>query len=118
MNQDRSRSGSLEMARTADLIRILAKHELIVGAPFDQDIRVGRMTCRTWGKVDPPWGHVNSLDERPLLELFSDLKVISKSFVGIGMERTNSASTRLMNLAGLRSSDPNIHNHATEGLHI
>jgi len=100
------------------LIRLHAKHKLIVGVPSDQDIRVARMTCRTCGKVDPPWGHVNSFDESSLLELFLDLKVISKSLVGIEMERTNSASTRLMNLDGLRSSDPNIHNHATEGLHI
>src|SRR5690349_20412341 len=33
----------------SELARV-AKHELIIGVPFREDIRVGRMTCRSCGK--------------------------------------------------------------------
>jgi SAM-dependent methyltransferase len=83
----------------SEIIRV-AKHEIIIGVPFQQDIRVGRTTCYSCGKTNPPWGHVNSFTERRLLRMFSGLRVISKSFVGNNKEATNPISTFLMDLAG------------------
>ena len=81
-----------------ELIRV-AKHEIIIGVPFDQDTRVARTTCRSCGKVNPPWGHVNSFTEERLLRLFSGVRIISKSFVGENKDVTNPVSTFLMDLA-------------------
>jgi SAM-dependent methyltransferase len=82
-----------------EIIRV-AKHEIIIGVPFKQDIRVGRTTCRACGKVNPPYGHVNCFDEARLTSLFSGMRIISKSVVGSTKQFTNSVSTFLMDLAG------------------
>jgi SAM-dependent methyltransferase len=82
-----------------EIIRV-ARHEIVLGVPFEQDIRVGRATCNACGEVSPPWGHVNSFDERRLLDLFADYKIISKSFVGSTREATNPLSVALMDIAG------------------
>ena len=86
-------------AACREIIRV-ARHEIVIGVPFRQDIRVGRMTCGACGSVTPPWGHVNSFQEKDLLKLFRECRVISKSFVGTSTEATNALSTILMDLAG------------------
>jgi SAM-dependent methyltransferase len=78
----------------------VAKHEVVVGVPFRQDTRIGRTTCQSCRRTNPPWGHVNSFDEGFLLHLFQGLHLISKSFVGVNREATNPISGTLMNLAG------------------
>ena len=82
-----------------ELVRV-ARHEIVIGVPYKQDIRVGRTTCAACGLKNPPWGHVNWFDEERLLRLFSGLKPISTSFVGTNRERTNLFSIALMDLAG------------------
>lgn len=82
-----------------EIVRV-ARHEIIIGVPFKQDIRFERTTCQSCRKTNPPWGHVNSFDEDRLLRLFSGLRVVSKSFVGTANKRTNPISTVLMDLAG------------------
>lgn len=78
----------------------VARHEIIIGVPYRQDTRLGRTTCRTCGKPNPPWGHVNSFDERRLRALFPDLRVLSTSFVGTSGGHTNALSAFLMDLGG------------------
>lgn len=87
------RAAALEIAR-------VAKHEAIVGVPFEQDIRVGRMTCRNCGKVSPRWGHLTSFSERKLLQLFPGMKPAARSFIHTDGERTNAISAFLLDLAG------------------
>lgn len=82
-----------------ELARVCVRH-VLVGVPYRQDIRLGRTTCYTCGKISPPWGHLNSFDERRLAELFPGFIVAGKSFVGRTDAATNSLSTRLMDLAG------------------
>jgi SAM-dependent methyltransferase len=82
-----------------EIVRV-ARHEIVIGVPFKQDIRIGRATCVSCGKVNPPWGHVNSFDEKRLLNLFADCKLISTSFVGTTREATNPLSAALMDFAG------------------
>jgi O-antigen/teichoic acid export membrane protein/SAM-dependent methyltransferase len=81
-----------------EIVRV-ARREIVIGAPFKQDIRLWRTTCATCGKVNPPWGHINSFDERRLLNLFPNVRLVSKSFVGVTNEATNFLSASLMDLA-------------------
>lgn len=73
---------------------------LIIGVPYQQDIRVGRTTCRACGKKNPPWGHVNSFDEGRIQALFAACEIVKKSFVGIAEPGTNFISSALMDMAG------------------
>jgi SAM-dependent methyltransferase len=82
-----------------EIIRV-ARHEIVIGVPFKQDIRVGRTTCNSCGKTNPPWAHVNSFTEQRLLRLFSGVRVVSRSFVGSNKEVTDPISAFLMDLAG------------------
>jgi SAM-dependent methyltransferase len=82
-----------------ELVRV-AKHEIIVGVPYRQDTRVGRTTCKSCGKISPPWAHVNSFDEEKLSRLFPAMKMHARSFVGSSNQVTNPLSTMLMDWAG------------------
>lgn len=82
-----------------ELIRISSAYVLI-GVPFNQDLRFGRTTCSSCGKKNPPWGHVNSFTEDKLIALFQQMEIIETSHVGITKHSTNFLSTYLMDLAG------------------
>lgn len=82
-----------------ELIRV-ARHELIIGVPFRQDTRIGRTHCQACGKDNPPWGHVNTFDEKRLQQLFAGTAVREKSFVGHNQEATNALSSWLMDVGG------------------
>ena len=81
-----------------ELARV-ARHEIVVGVPYKQDIRLGRTTCSVCGLQNPPWGHVNAFDEESLRCLFARLKPVSTSFVGSNREHTNIVSAALMDLS-------------------
>lgn len=83
----------LEIAR-------VAKHKVVIGVPYRQDLRCGSTTCGSCGKTNPPWGHVNSFDEERLRKLFPSLAWEKASFVGTSTDRTNSISAALLNYAG------------------
>ncbi len=83
----------------SELTRVSSRW-LLIGVPFRQDIRVGRTTCYSCGKKNPPWGHVNSFDKEKLIALFPSLILEKVSFVGEAKEATNFLSTFLMDLAG------------------
>jgi SAM-dependent methyltransferase len=84
---------------TSELIRV-SKEFLLIGVPYKQDIRVGRTTCYSCGRKNPPWGHVNSFDEIRLKRLFPKCTINEVSFVGETDARTNFMSAFLMDLAG------------------
>ena len=73
---------------------------LLIGVPFMQDLRLDRTTCFQCGTKNPPWGHVNSFDERRLLDLFPLYALVGKSFVGETSAATNFLSCLLMDMAG------------------
>lgn len=91
-------SPALERACT-ELARV-CRSTLLIGVPFDQDIRVGRTTCSHCGQTNPPWGHVNRFDEARLANLFPSLHLAERSLIGSTLERTNALSTWLMDQAG------------------
>ncbi len=78
----------------------VARHEIVIGVPYRQDTRAGRTTCRSCGKTNPPWGHVNEFDEDRLRRLFPGLRVAETSFVGTSEGGTNALSAFLMDLGG------------------
>ena len=82
-----------------EIIRV-ARHEIVIGIPYRQDIRVGRTTCRRCGKPNPPWGHINSFTESRILSLFPGLRVDTKSYVSSNGMVTNPVSTYLLDLCG------------------
>lgn len=100
-----------------ELARV-ARHEILIGVPYRQDRRIGRTRCANCGRKNPPWGHVNSFDERRLLSLFKPLRSISMTFVGATTETTNAVSTWLHDLAGnplgtYKQDEPCVYCHAS-----
>ena len=91
---------SRTLVRACGELSRVAREYLLIGVPYKQDLRVGRLTCRACGKKNPPWGHVNSFDENRLKELFPEFEVVGLSFVGEGAAGTNPFSTFLTDLAG------------------
>mgnify|MGYP001766486115 CR=1 FL=1 len=83
----------------SELARVTRQH-LLIGVPYQQDLRVAQTTCSNCGTTNPPWGHVNRFDENRLQELFSTLYVETQSYVGETREITNWVSAWLMNIAG------------------
>jgi SAM-dependent methyltransferase len=78
----------------------VARHAIVIGVPYRQDTRVDRTTCNHCGKTNPPWGHVNTFDERKIGSLFPEWQTTKTSFVGSTNDRTNSLSTWLLDIAG------------------
>jgi SAM-dependent methyltransferase len=70
-------------------IKRVARHAILIGVPYKQDIRVARATCATCGKVSPPWGHVNVFDEQRLESLFRPFRVVKQSTAGTDYDRTS-----------------------------
>jgi len=83
----------------SEMARVTASR-LLVGVPYRQDTRVGRTTCYTCGRKNPPWGHVNRFNEATIADLFSGFTIDRISFVGQTSKATNALSTKLMDLAG------------------
>jgi hypothetical protein len=69
-----------------------------LGIPYKQDIRVGCLTCSACNCSSPPWGHMNSFNEKKLKTLFQALSHASTSYVGETKSRTNFISSYLMDL--------------------
>lgn len=81
-------------------IQRVSSDRILIGVPYKQDIRLGRTTCSACRGKNPPWGHVNSFDEKYLAELFPLFEIEKISFVGTTMANTNWVSTALMDFAG------------------
>lgn len=83
----------------AELQRV-CRGKLLIGVPYRQDLRLGRLTCSNCGRINPAWGHVNRFDETTLARLFDRSSVEAISYVGHTREQTNALSALLMDLAG------------------
>jgi SAM-dependent methyltransferase len=90
-----------DIRRAASEIARVAKKRIVIGVPYRQDIRLGRVTCQSCGQIGPPWGHVNSFNEKRLAELFPDLRMSQIDLVGSGGGyKTTAVAARLMDYAG------------------
>ena len=81
-------------------IKRVARRAILIGVPFEQDLRIGRTTCETCGQYNPPYGHVNRFTLESLTRLFSPLRPMEISYVGTRHESTNGLSSFMMDLAG------------------
>lgn len=88
------------LAQACSEIARVARHAVIIGVPYRQDLRVARTTCLLCGGTNPPWGHVNSFDESHLQSLFKELKQTKVTFVEKNKDYTNALSAWLMDLGG------------------
>lgn len=110
---------SLEKA-CAEISRV-ARHAVLIGVPYRQDLRYGRTTCQTCGLGNPPYGHINSFNEVRLRNLFPKLIWQKHSFVGLNHFETNWLSTILLDYAGnpfgtYDQDEPCIYCHSTIGI--
>jgi hypothetical protein len=88
------------LGTACDELSRVSNQYLLIGVPFQQDLRTDRTRCGDCGKTNPPWGHVNSFDEQRLRSLFPAFEVAKTSFVGLTREGTNFLSALLMDMAG------------------
>ena len=87
-----------QLEQAAREIARVTRDAAVIGVPFNQDTRVGRTTCQSCGKQNPPYGHVNTFTEARLRSLFPGMKAEKVCFIGSNSERTNAVSTWLMDL--------------------
>ncbi|HUV37696.1 MAG TPA: class I SAM-dependent methyltransferase [Patescibacteria group bacterium] len=83
----------------AEIVRV-ATYDVVIGVPYEQDLRIGRTVCLSCGKANPPWGHINMFNEKGLVSLFDALEPVGTSFAGTNGGKTNALSTLFMDLAG------------------
>jgi SAM-dependent methyltransferase len=84
----------------AEIVRI-TRGRAVIGVPYRQDIRSGRVTCRACGKTAPPCGHINTFDECRIEELFDGLKLERIELAGDPVrDRTTALAAALMDWAG------------------
>lgn len=83
-----------------DEISRVARYDVVIGVPFRQDTRIGRTTCLACGRKNPPWGHVNTFDEKRLANLFPRLTPVATRFVERTRHSTNTLAAFLMDLGG------------------
>jgi len=86
-------SAARELAR-------VARNHVLIGVPYRQDTRVGRTTCNHCGRINPPYGHLNSFDEARLARLFPSLRTVTTEYLAENRERSNPLSAWLQDLAG------------------
>lgn len=82
-----------------ELVRISRDH-LLIGVPFEQDLRVARTRCQACGTINPPYGHLNRFTTVRLLSLFKSMSPVRIEEVGHTTEGTNAVSDLLMRAAG------------------
>lgn len=82
-----------------ELVRISRDH-LLIGVPFEQDLRVARTRCQACGTINPPYGHVNRFTTARLMSLFKSMSPVRIEEVGRTTARTNAVSDLLMRAAG------------------
>ena len=91
----------VELRRACSEVSRVARHEIVVGVPYKQDIRLARSTCRSCGAKNPPYGHVNAFpNEASLRALFPDWNLTTVSFVEQSNACTNALSVALHDYAG------------------
>ena len=88
------------LPRVAQEIARVASSTVVIGVPYEQDLRLACTNCLSCGQNNPPWGHVNAFDEADLAKLFTGLRVTRTEFVGSTSARTNWLAAWLSAYAG------------------
>jgi SAM-dependent methyltransferase len=88
-----------DFAAGAKEITRVSNSQILIGVPYRQDTRVGRTSCVHCRKISPPFGHINTFDEKKIERLFAGAQISSIEYVSITRERTNFLSTWLQDFA-------------------
>lgn len=91
---------SVDLEHACSELARVAKRSVLIGVPFEQDLRVARTRCARCGAINPPYGHVNRFTRRRLDRLFPSMWAVAEEEIGWTRERTNAVSSALMQLAG------------------
>lgn len=89
-----------DLAQACRELARVTKSNLVIGVPFEQDLRVARTRCAHCGATNPPYGQVNSFDQGRLGSLFAPLQAARVEHVAATREGTNAVSDLLMRAAG------------------
>lgn len=89
------------LQQACDEIARVSRRYVVIGVPFRQDLRAGRMRCDQCGKVNPTTGHLSSFDREKLEALFvKTMRAKEVRFVGDGAAVANWLSTALFASCG------------------
>lgn len=89
-----------DLERSCRELARVARRFVLVGVPFEQDLRVARTRCARCGAINPPYGHVNRFTRAGLDSLFPELRAVAEERIGSTRERTTALSAKLADLAG------------------
>jgi hypothetical protein len=70
----------------------VGKKYLLIGVPYNQDLRAHATKCKNCGTINPTCGHVNSFIDKKLYSLFPGYIPVKNEFVGEKESRTNRLS--------------------------
>lgn len=82
-----------------EIKRVSNKH-VVIGVPYKQDLRKGRLTCKRCGNKKTAHGHLSTFTKNDLKRLFADFTIEKIQLFGPMRTRTNAISSFLMELAG------------------
>jgi ubiquinone/menaquinone biosynthesis C-methylase UbiE len=86
-------------AAAREIARV-TRRRAIIGVPYKQDLRVGRLTCIYCDHISTPYGHLHSFDEARLRRLFAGMKAVKFDYVGEQIRMSTTAlAMRLMDYA-------------------
>lgn len=89
------------LQQACDEIARVSRRYAVIGVPFRQDLRAGRMRCDQCGKVNPTTGHLSTFDYGKLEALFTKtMRVKEVRLVGDGAAAANRLSTTLFAACG------------------
>lgn len=88
-----------QLPKVCNELQRVSRGSIIIGVPYRQDLRCGRTTCQHCGKINPPYGHLNSFDESSLQRLFDQSLIEDVRFFGTTRYINNSLSARLLDYA-------------------
>ncbi len=88
-----------DLAQACNELQRVVRRHLLIGVPFEQDLRRARTRCGRCGGINPPYGHVNRFTRRDLDALFPTLRPVAEERVGSTRERTTFLAGALMRAA-------------------
>lgn len=89
-----------DLPRATSELQRVCRGTLVVGVPFEQDLRVGRTICAHCRAINPPYAHLNRFDETRLTGMFRPFRPLQCEHIGETRHRTNAVSDFLMRQAG------------------
>lgn len=89
------------LQQACDEIARVAKRYAVIGVPYRQDLRAGRLKCNHCGGINATTGHLGVFDREKLESLFGkSMRIKEVRYVGFGERVTNPVSVALFRACG------------------